>query len=302
MFRHPSVRHRLAPGLRRCSRMLAVAAILVMGGWAFPGVAQAAEKVSAKLWVTDALTMPGRPVRLEAKLLRTSLFSQLGLGGEGVEFQVGGQSLGSVLTGGDGRAFLEYTPRMRGHQEIRVKLAPNPRVTSPDGVGTLWCWERRRPILLVDLEAVTEPTKSPLPLPLPLDVGRLNRGKAEPDAAEELKRLAEFFYNVIYVSRSGPKDEAALEEIRTWLRDHRFPSGLAIMVKPGAEALTEKIDEMRAEGWDNLHAGIGRTKEFAEVLLAHRMGAVILPASDKDQDLPRKAKVVKNWKEIRKKL
>lgn len=302
MFRHPSVRQRLAPGLRRCSRMLGVAAILVMGGWAFPGVAQAAEKVSAKLWVADALTMPGRAVRLEARLARTGLLSQQGLGGERVEFHVGGHSIGTAMTGGDGRAFLEHTPRMRGPQQIRVKLAPSPRATSPDATGTLWCWERRRPILLVDLEVVVQPQKSPLPFPsLPLDFGQ-NRGKAEPDAAEELKRLAEFFYNVIYVSRSGPEDGAALEEIRTWLRDHRFPSGLAIMVKPGAEALTEKIDEMRAEGWDNLRAGIGRTKEFAEVLLAHRMGAVILPASDKDQDLPRKAKVVKNWKEVRKKL
>jgi len=280
---------------------VAVVALSASGPICTP--ASAAEKVAAKLWVADALAMPGRPVRLEARLLRTGLFSQQGLGGERIEFHVDGRSIGTALTGGDGRAFLEHTPRMRGRHEIRAVLSPNPRVTSPEGTATLWCWERRRPILLVDVEAVTEPPKSPLPLPsLPLDFGKANRGKPEPNAAQELKRLSEFFYNVIYLSRSGSEDLAQLQEIRAWLLDHQFPAGLVIMLRPGAETLAQKIDEMRAEGWDNLHAGIGRTREFAEVLLAHRMGAVILPPSEKDLDLPRKAKVVKTWKEIRKKL
>jgi hypothetical protein len=141
-----------------------------------------------------------------------------------------------------------------------------------------------------------------LPLPaLSLELGLTSR-KPEPDAAAELKRLAEFFYNVIYLARTGTEDLNELREIQTWLRDHHFPGGYAIMLKPGGPALVEKIDALRADGWDNLHGGIGRTKEFAEVLVSHRMTAVILPASDKDQDLPPRTKVVKNWKEVRKRL
>ncbi|MGH9782905.1 MAG: hypothetical protein ACRD88_01865 [Terriglobia bacterium] len=124
-----------------------------------------------------------------------------------------------------------------------------------------------------------------------------------PDAPGELKRLAEFFYNVVYLSSSDRQEIGkGREDLREWLRRHRFPTGLALTISPGETALSAKIEEMRAEGWDNLKAGIGRTREFAQVLAAHRMAVVIIPASSRDEEVPKKAFLAKDWKEARKKL
>lgn len=294
LLRHAS------PGL--FLRLGGLALVITLGGWLDRPAAVAAEKVPVEILVRDSLTMPGRPVSLEASVLRKGLLTTTGVGGERVEFLVDGRTIGTALSGGDGRALIEHTPRMRGRHEITAVLAPNPRVSGPDGRGTLWCWERRRPVLLVDLGAITQARRPLVPLPgLPLDFGLLDR-QAEADAAAELKKLAEFFYNVIYLARTGPDNLQQLREIRSWLEDHHFPGGLTVMLKPGRDDLGATIDALRAEGWDNVKAGIGRTKEFAEVLLARRMGVVILADSDKDVELPRKALPVKSWKEVRKKL
>lgn len=293
------LRRHASPGL--VLRLGGLALLLTLGGWPDRPVAVAAEKVPVEILVRDALTMPGRPVSLEASVVRKGLLTSMGVGGERVEFLVDGRRIGTALSGGDGRALIEHTPRMRGRHEITAVLAPNPRVSGPDGQGALWCWERRRPVLLVDVGAITQ-TRTPVPLPgLPLDFGLLDR-QAEPDAAEELKRLAEFYYNVIYLARTGPENFQQLREIRTWLEEHHFPGGPAVMLKPGPEDLGARIDGLRAEGWDNVKAGIGRTKEFAEALLARRLGVVILADGGKDGELPRKAHRVKSWKEVRKKL
>ncbi|MBI4400969.1 MAG: hypothetical protein HY581_05000, partial [Nitrospirae bacterium] len=61
------------------------------------------------------------------------------------------------------------------------------------------------------------------------------------------------------------------------------------------------IDTMRTEGWDNLKAGIGRTREFAEVLDEHRMTVVIVPEPDRGE-FPKKTQMAKDWQEVRKKL
>src|SRR5262245_45924226 len=71
------------------------------------GEALAGERVAGILSVRDALTMPGRPVMIEAILVQDSLLRQSGIGGELVEFLVGGKKAGTSMTGGDGRARLQ---------------------------------------------------------------------------------------------------------------------------------------------------------------------------------------------------
>ncbi|HET8580269.1 MAG TPA: hypothetical protein VFL31_04655, partial [Nitrospiraceae bacterium] len=175
---------------------------------------------------------------------------------------------------------------------------------SPEATATLACWERRRPILLVEAAALAEVPNAPsLPLPsLPLEITRPAGLIPAPDAADELKRLAEFFYNVVYLSSSDRQEISKKDDFRDWLRQHRFPTGLSLTVNPGEKALSAKIEDLRAEGWDNLKAGIGRTREFAEALVAHRMTVVIMPATSRDEDVPKKAFLAKDWKEARKKI
>ena len=270
--------------------------------WLVLGHGEAAEKIQGQLSVRDALMGPGKTARIEPKLVRSGL-GQPGMGGEPLELLVGGAKAGSAMTGGDGRAFFDAACRMRGTYPVTVRVAGSPRVDSPDATGTLACWERRRPILLVDLAALAKESKAPFGMPpgLSLPVGR---AAPEPitEAAEELKRLTDYFYNVIYLSWAQPAAWAQESDARTWLQQAKFPTGLVATAMPGQAGLAELLDRLKAEGWDNVKVGIGRTREFAETLVAHRIDTVILPAGSRDEELPKKAHIMKNWIEIRKKL
>ena len=69
--------------------------------------------------MSDVLTTPGKPVKLQANVFEKGLLGRkIGLGGESLEFLVQGKVVGTTMTGGDGRAYLEYTPRMRGNLAI----------------------------------------------------------------------------------------------------------------------------------------------------------------------------------------
>lgn len=291
--------------LSRILCLLGTAGLLFLSGFvALSGQAGAAETVAGQLSVRDALTVPGRAVRIEARLVRRNLFGQVGLGGEQLEFLIGDKKAGTAMTGGDGRAFLEYTPLMRGTQGVTVRPASKKRVDSPDATAVLASWERRRPILLVDVAAlIEEPHEPALPVPsLPLELGRRERPEPMPDAVAELKRLTDYFFNVIYLVQSANEEDTAREETRGWLKQHQLPAGLLMVVKPDKASAGKLIDSLREEGWTNLKAGVGRTRDFAEALVDRRLQAVILPASAKDENLPKKAQAVKGWKEIRRKL
>jgi len=277
---------------------LACCAVIVLAGLN----AYAAEKIDGELSVRDVLVLPGQPAQIEAILTTRSLLgTPLGLGGEQLELVIEGKPVARAMTGGDGRAFLGYTPKLRGNHEITVKLAANTRVASADAKAVLGAWERRRPILIVELAALMQPGKSS---PLPIPLSRPEDPSPAPDAAEELSRLTQFFYNVMYVSWSpgDAQDSAGMgEDVREWLARHKFPRGLSVTVKPGKRGLGEKIDQLRTDGWKNVKAGIGRSRAFAEVLVEHRMDVVIVPEPERGE-LPKKAKTVKEWKDVRKKL
>lgn len=267
----------------------------------------AADKLEGRLFVKDTLVLPGQPARIEAILTTGNMFgSRRGLGGEQLELVVEGKAVAKAMTGGDGRAFLEFTPRVRGNHEITVRLVPSPRVTGTEAKAVLGAWERRRPILLVEIAALVPPAKTfPLPVPsVPILVPREEDLMPVPDAAEELNRLAQFYYNVIYLSWSSDKTGGVPgddKDPRAWLARHKFPRGLWVTIGAGERALGEMIEQLRADGWTNVKVGIGRTLAFAEVLVAHRLDVVLVPEPEKG-DLPKKAKAAKEWKEIRKKL
>ena len=73
------------------------------------------------------------------------------------------------------------------------------------------------------------------------------------------------------------------------------------MLPSDPAALGAKLDEMHAAWWTTLKIGVGRTKAFAEAFLQRRLDAVMVPEPAKGE-APRKAKVAKEWKEVRKKL
>ncbi len=276
--------------------------LILIGFLLIPGTTAAQDKVKGHLFVEDVLARPGTSVTLKATFLEKGLLGTQGLGGETVAFTVQGQHAGTALTGGDGRAFLEFKTHMRGNHKIMATVESSPRVEPAEGQGNLASWERRRPILLVDCSVlVQEDDSNPLTalpgIPGIASLGAL--GTPQENAAHELSKLTEFYYNVVYVhDRPG----TALHETRAWLRQHEFPVGITRMVPQEEKALLAFMEKLKEGGWDNLEAAIGRTWVFAQTLVKNRLKTVIFPDPGEQKKYPRRAKIVHSWKEVRKQL
>ncbi|MEC4890076.1 MAG: hypothetical protein RI101_08440 [Nitrospira sp.] len=262
----------------------------------------AADKAAAILWVKDGLTSPNQPVTIEAKLVSKGLVANAGLGGEPLELVVNGQVVGTAMTGGDGRAFLSYTPKAQGVLPVQVRVGDSPRVGPAEGQANLVVWERRNPIVVIEWPALVDDSQVNNPLPglgLQLEFDRTPM----PDAADELAKLTQFYYRVIYVVPSATGEDGFHKQamVRAWLKAHTFPPGYVALLPPGEQALGAQIDAWHEAGWRTVKTGIGRTKAFAEAFLQRRLEAVMVPEPAKGE-APRKAKIAKEWKEIRKKL
>lgn len=265
---------------------------------ASPSLVFAVEKSSAAILVRDALTAPGQPATIEAKLISKRLMLIAALGGEPLELVVDGKVVATALTGGDGRAFFTYTPKAQGLAPVQVRVGNSPRVDQAEGKANLAVWEKRQPVLVIEVSSLIEeriPSRVP-PIGIPLESER----KPMPEAADELGKLTQFYYRVMYVvvGRDGFQTSA---EVRDWLKKHKFPTGYVMPLPADTHTLGTKIDELHAAGWKTVKIGIGRSKSFAEAFLQRRLNAIIVPEPTKGE-APRKAKVAKDWKDVRKKI
>ena len=271
--------------------------------WTATTILSAAEKIPGTLTVHDSLTSPNQPATIEATLTWKGLLTETRLGGEPIELLVAGNVVATAMTGGDGRAFLSYTPKAKGAVPFIVRVGTTPRVAVTEAAANLAVWEHRSPIIAVEMAALMEEPAGQGPtVTLP---GKEAEGRRPmPDAAEELGKLTQFYYNVLYVvaqdKAAGTNDEVNAQA-RQWLKDHKFPAGHILVLPSDPEAFGAKLDELHAAGWKTLKTGVGRTKAFADAFLQRRLDAVMVPEPPKG-DAPRKAKVAKDWKEVRKKL
>jgi len=262
-----------------------------------------ADKVTGTLLVKDALTGLNQSVAVEAKLIRKGILGDVGLGGEPLELLQKGEIVARAMTGGDGRAVFQFTPNMRGMATLTVRVGESPRVDHAEAMANLAVWERRTPILAVEVAALMEEATVSSPLPL-LPLGEKTERTPMPAAADELSKLTQFYYNVIYITiAESDRSDGFMtnEQIRAWLKTHKFPPGHILVLSGGPDALGTQLDEFHTGGWKTLKIGIGRSKAFAEAFLQRRLEVVIVPEPTKGE-LPRKAKVAKDWKEVRRKL
>jgi len=271
--------------------------------WTVPAILAAAEKTSVTLTVHDSLTAPNQPATIEATLTGKGLLRETGLGGEPIELLVAGNVVATAMTGGDGRAFLSYTPKAKGAVPFTVRVGTTPRVAVVEAGANLAVWEHRSPIMAVEMASLMEdPVEQGPTLTWPEKEAEGRRPM--PDAANELGKLTQFYYNVLYVVTQdkavGPND-LVNAQARRWLKDQKFPVGHIVVLSSSSEALGAKLDEMHAAGWKTLKIGVGRTKAFAEAFLQRRLDAVMVPEPAKGE-APRKAKVAKGWKDVRKKM
>ncbi len=264
---------------------------------------EAADKVSGTLTVKDALTLPNQTVRIEAQLTDKTLAGGPARGGVSLQLHIDGKPVATAKTNEGGQAFFDYTPKMRGTNVITVSIDDAALVAAEKTEATLCVWERRRPILLVEMAAIMQPKLSPSVSGSSASAGTVTEPSAQPvpDAAEELSRLTQYYYNVVYVpgGEQSPTEAAPIGSVRRWLESHKFPAGLVVMPAPGGVSTT--IETFKQGGWTTMKTGIGRTRSFADTLLHHRMEVVVVPELPKGE-LPRKAKTAKEWKEVRKKL
>lgn len=271
--------------------------------WTATTILSAAEKIPGTLTVHDSLTSPNQPATIEATLTSKGLLTETGLGGEPIELLVAGNVVATAMTGGDGRAFLSYTPKAKGAVPFTVRVGTTPRVAVVEAGANLAVWERRTPIMAVEMSSLMEEPGGQGPIitwPGKEAEGR----RPMSDAANELGKLTKFYYNVLYVvtrdKTMGPND-LVNAQARQWLMDQKFPVGHILVLPSDTEAFGAKLDEMHAAGWKTLKIGVGRTKAFAEAFLQRRLDAVMVPEPAKGE-APRKAKVAKEWKDVRKKL
>jgi len=271
--------------------------------WTVTTFLSAAEKTAGTLMVRDSLTAPNQPATIEATLTGKSLLTETGLGGEPIQLLVAGDVVATAMTDGAGRAFLSYTPKAKGAIPFTVRAGDTPRIALVEASANLAVWEHRSPILAVEMVALMEDAVGQGPtVTWP---GKDAEGRRPmPDAADELAKLTQFYYNVLYVvtqdKARGTTDQLNVQA-RQWLKDQKFPVGHILVLPSGPEAFGAKLDELHAAGWKTLKIGVGRTKAFAEAFVQRRLEAVMVPEPAKGE-VPRKAKVAKGWKEVRKKL
>ncbi len=254
------------------------------------GLVAGADKISATVLVKDSLTAPRQEARIEAKLLSKGLLRATPLGGEPVELVVNGTTAATSMTGGDGRAVLPFVPTARSIVPVQVRVGNSPRVTAAEGQANMVVWERRTPVLVVELSSLMEEADvNGLP---GLTAALRQDVKPMPDAADELAKLSQFYYGIMYVVAlpTGADGFSASAETRSWLATHKFPAGLVVTLPATEDALGTKIDELHEAGWKSIKTGIGRSKPFVETFVRRRFDAILIPEPPTGE-APRKAKV-----------
>ena len=268
-----------------------------------PSILYAGDKIAGTLTVHDSLTAPNQPVTIIATVTKTGPLAQAGSGGASLELVIAGNVVATAMTGTDGRASLPYIPKAKGAVPFTVRAGNTTGVALTEAGGNLAVWERRSPIVAVEMAALMESAVGEGTTVIkPGDESEVRRPMS--DAAEELSKLTQFYYNVLYVvtmENGVTNGDQANAQARQWLKDQKFPIGHILVLPSDPEALGAKLDEMHLAGWTQLKTGIGRTKVFAESFLQRRLEAVMVPEPAKGE-APRKAKVAKEWKEVRKKM
>ncbi|ULA58382.1 MAG: conserved exported protein of unknown function [Nitrospira sp.] len=288
----------MAEGVRLGLRTFGVALLAAV---ALATPAEAAGKIPGTLIVRDALTLPNHAVRIEAQVAVKATGAPLSA--VALHLHIDGKEVATGKTNEGGQVSFDYLAKMRGTNVISVSVDPEAPIAAEKADATLCVWERRRPIVVVEIDALIQPplaSADPATSPV-TGTADDTRPMPVPEAAEELSRLTQYYYNVVYVSshEQGPMGNASGEQVRRWLGAHQFPAGFVAPPTPGG--LNATLDALKNDGWTTMKSGIGRTKAFADMLLQHRMEVVVVPELPKGE-LPRKAKSAKDWKEVRKKM
>ena len=273
--------------------------VILIGFCGLLAMPSAGEDSEAEIFVPDVLSSPRKEVILQARVVEDMPDGTTGLIDKPLDFYLQGQLIGQAKTDEDGWARLKFTPKMRGNLQLVVKGAPEAKLPPIQGKGNLLSWERRRPIILVDLAVLVEGNLVADDQATPFPMPGLLLGDAQTGASRELGKLAEFYYNLIYLDRTG---RGKIDAIQVWLRKQGFPPGMIRILQSASTGVADLLEILKKEGWENISAGIGQSADFANVLVQHRVKAVIVNKSKKTELFPRRAILLNDWTRVRRHL
>ena len=273
--------------------------VILIGFCGLLAMPSAGEDSEVEIFVPDVLSSPRKEVILQARVVEDMPDGTTGLIDKPLDFYLQGQLIGQAKTDEDGWARLKFTPKMRGNLQLAVKGAPEAKLPPIQGKGNLLSWERRRPIILVDLAVLVEGNLVADDQATPFPMPGLLLGDAQTGASRELGKLAEFYYNLIYLDRTG---RGKIDSIQVWLRKQGFPPGMIRILQSASTGVADLLEILKKEGWENISAGIGQSADFANVLVQHRVKAVIVNKSKKAELFPRRAILLNDWTRVRRHL
>jgi len=184
---------------------------------------------SAGVTAFDAVTTINKPIKLQA-LTKGRFFSK---GGELVEFHVDEKHIGTTLSGGDGYAFLKYTPQSKGLIKIKLKVAEE------SDEAMLLVTAKKDNVILIAIEAsLFDTTLSFKPA----------KGAKEVIDKISIKNRIIYLTSMIGVKQS-----------KKWLKENKFYQ--SIVFKWNGENLIEDLREKDI----NIFAIIGSPDMLAEI-------------------------------------
>jgi hypothetical protein len=205
--------------------------------------------------VHDLITPQAQKVMLKAET-RGKLFHK---GGELVEFFVDGQPVGRVLSGGDGFAFRQFTPKKSGTYRITAKSGAD------EAHGILLSLKKGTGIVFVDIEG---------------SLFREPFSEKTRDGSQKAIKAINRRFPVVFL-HSGI---VGTKKLRAWLKENGFP---ALPVVPWDQG--KIFDELHETGF-RIKAVIGRP-EIIEPAKEYHPDAFTFQEAEG-------AREVKDWKEI----
>ena len=300
--------------MKRTTLLAAAAAITLALGPAAPArsgtvtdvLDQARQRIGPVLLARDVLAQPGDEIALEAGL-RTGL-RLTGIEGKRVQFLLGTQLLGEVLTPKGGDVALRWkVPAQPGDHAITVRLHPEDQPEKPIEDASLLVAARppEAPLVVVDLDKTVVASGFAWVLV----------GGAQPMAGASvvLTRLAGD-HTIVYLTHRpdflGPRS-------KRWLADNAFPRGPVLTSTlggfvAGSEAYKSgRLESIRLT-YKNVTAGIGDKFSDARAYADKGLRSILIldvdwseakaeyfeKLADELAALPAPVQVVTNWSEI----
>jgi hypothetical protein len=209
--------------------------------------------------VYDNVALKGEEVMLQAET-RGKVFRK---GGELVEFHVNGRPIGKRLSGGDGFAFLAFTPRRGGLYRITAQSGQE------EGKGLLLTLQKSDTIVFIDIDGS-------------LIEGLFSKSPRK-NSQKMVERIAKKF--PVVCLQTG---FAGITELKRWLKTNGLPDMPVLAWKEG-DIFTEIHDKGLG-----IHAVIGSEPVIAA---ARRYRPSIFSFQDTEDAEP-----VNDWDEIARKL